>query len=63
MQGFFSGSLPEQEVSSPWLFPCFQAGKRLQVKPGSLPSGHRRLPVPPVVRLEGQVRSLGWWKS
>ena len=53
-QGFFSRSLLEQEVSSPWLFPCFQAGKRPQVKPGSLPSGHRRLPVPPVVRLEGQ---------
>ena len=51
-QGFFSRSLPEQEVSSPWLFPCFQAEKRPKVKPGSLPSGHRRLPVPPVVRLE-----------
>ena len=50
-QGFFSRSLPEQEVSSPWLFPCFQAGMRPQVKPGSMPSGHRRLPVPPVVRL------------
>ena len=24
------------------------------MKPGSLPSGHKRLPVPPVVRLEGQ---------
>ena len=24
------------------------------MKPGSLPSGHRQLPVPPVVRLEGQ---------
>ena len=24
------------------------------MKPGSLSSGHRRLPVPPVVRLEGQ---------
>ena len=34
--------------------PCFQAGKRPQVKPGSLPSGHRWLPVSPVVRLEGQ---------
>ena len=53
-QGFFSRSLLEQEVSSPWLFPCFQAGKRPQVKPGSLPRGHRWLPVSPVVRLERQ---------
>ena len=54
MQGFFSGLLPKQEVTSLWLFPCFQAGKRAQVKPGTLPSGDRQLSVPPVVRLEGQ---------
>ena len=53
-EGFFSGSLPQQEVTSSWLFPCFQAGKRPQVMPGTLPSGDRRLSVPPVVCLEGQ---------
>ena len=53
-QDIFSRSLPEQEAFSPWLFPCFQAGKRPQVKPVSLPRGHRRLPVSPVVRLERQ---------
>ena len=54
MKSFFSGSLLQQEVSSSWLFPCFQAGKRSQVMPGTLPSGDRWLSVPPVVRLEGQ---------
>ena len=49
-----SASTPRQEVTSPWLFPCFQAGKGAQVKPGALPSGDRRLSVPPVMRLEGQ---------
>ena len=53
-QGFFTRSLPEQEVPLPWLLPCFQAGKRPQVKPGSLARGHRWLPVSPVVRLERQ---------
>ena len=33
---------------------CFQAGKRSQVKPGTLPSGDRWLSVPPLLRLEGQ---------
>ena len=51
-KGFFSGSLPQQEVSSSWLFPCFQTGKRSQVMPGTLSSSDRRLSVPPVVRLE-----------
>ena len=46
--------LPEQEVSPLWLFPYFQAGKGPQVKPGSLPRGHRRLPVSLVVHLERQ---------
>ena len=53
-QGFFSGSLPQGEVFSSSLFPCFQAGKRSQVKPGTLPSGDRRLSVPPLVRMVGQ---------
>ena len=50
----FSGSLLKQEVTSSWLFPCIQVGKRAQVKPGTLPSGDKWLSVPPVVRLEGQ---------
>ena len=53
-EGFFSVSLPQQEITLSWLFSCFQAGKRSQVMPGTLPSGDRQLSVPPVVRLEGQ---------
>ena len=53
MQGCFSGSLLQAEVPSSWFFPCFQSAKRSQVKPGTLPSGDRRLSVPQVVRLEG----------